>query len=273
MSLPHRPEPELRPRHARHASRRSALRGLIALSGLALVTGAIATSVLPGAADPDDDDDSGRGRGRGRGRGGRDDDRGAADDREESAPVAQAPADSIEIRIVGDDAGDFVPGELTVDLGQSVTFVNLHSDEHTATGSAFDTGIIAEGSLATITLDRPGEFAYACQIHPEMTGRISVRDETGVVPQATPIATPVGADTVRIANLAYDPAELSVAAGATVVWTNDDAVPHTVTAADGEFDSGIFDPGSSFSFTFDQPGEFSYQCLLHPQMQGRIIVS
>ena len=41
-----------------------------------------------------------------------------------------------------------MPGELTVDLGQTVAFVNAHSDEHTATGSGFDTGIIPEGSPA-----------------------------------------------------------------------------------------------------------------------------
>jgi plastocyanin len=55
-----------------------------------------------------------------------------------------------------------------------------------------------------------------------------------------------------------------------VVWKNDDAVPHTVTSSDGVFDSGIFDPGGSFAFTFNEPGSFPYLCQLHPQMQGTV---
>ena len=182
-------------------------------------------------------------------------------------------AESLEVRIVGDDAGDFVPGELTVDVGQSVTFVNVHSDEHTATGSGFDTGIIPdEGGTATVVLDTPGVFPYACQIHPEMTGVIRVRDENGVVPETQTTAQDVPADatTVVIANLAFDPSAITVPTGTTVAWTNEDAVPHTVTSTDGAFDSGIFDPGGSFAFTFNEPGSFAYVCQLHPQMQGTV---
>ena len=163
---------------------------------------------------------------------------------------------------------------MTVDLGQTVAFINTHSDEHTATGSGFDTGIIPEGGVATVVLDEAGTFRYACQIQPEMTGQIAVRDANGEVPPpATPAASPVaGAATVRIANLAYDPATITVPAGSTVTWSNDDVTPHTVTALDGQFDSGIFDPGASFSFTFSEPGTFAYQCLLHPTMQGSVVV-
>ena len=83
----------------------------------------------------------------------------AAEAAEEGGAVVELQAESLEVRIVGDDAGDFVPGELTVDVGQSVTFVNVHSDEHTATGSGFDTGIIPdEGGTATVVLDTPGVF-------------------------------------------------------------------------------------------------------------------
>jgi plastocyanin len=224
-----------------------------------------------------DEDNSGSGssdgRGRGRGRGGRDEDE-EPDDEDVAAQVAEVPTGSLEIRIVSDDAGGFVPAELTIDQGQSVSFVNAHDDEHTATGSGFDTGIIQPGAVATITLDTPGRFAYACQIHPEMTGSIAVRDATGNVPEAAAAAaaSPADATTVAIANLAFDPAQISVQPGATVAWTNGDSVPHTVTAVDGAFDSGIFDPGANFTWTFDQPGSFDYACQLHPQMQGTVTV-
>ena len=99
------------------------------------------------------------------------------------------------------------PISLTVDLGQSVTFVNTHHDEHTATGSGFDTGIIPEGGIATVLMNEPGIFPYACQIHPVMTGRIAVRDENGVVPEPQTVSASLTADAtqVQIANLAFTP--------------------------------------------------------------------
>ncbi len=65
---------------------------------------------------------------------------------------------------------------------------------------------------------------------------------------------------------------LTVAAGTTVTWTNEDAMLHTVTDVDGGFDSGFFGEGESWSMTFDTPGEFEYFCLPHPWMRARIIV-
>src|SRR5215204_6396924 len=266
-------------------TRRLAVQAIAAAAGSLLLLEAATHQGSPLAFAQDDDDSSGRGRGRGRGRGGDEDNSGPgnAEDAEAPAEAAEEPAEaaaevelqaeSLEVRIVGDDAGDFVPGELTVDLGQSVTFVNVHSDEHTATGSGFDTGIIPdEGGTATVALDTPGVFPYACQIHPEMTGVIRVRDENGVVPetQSTAQEVPADATMVVIANLAFDPSAITVPTGTTVAWTNDDAVPHTVTSTDGAFDSGIFDPGGSFAFTFNEPGSFAYVCQLHPQMQGTV---
>jgi plastocyanin len=107
-----------------------------------------------------------------------------------------------------------------------------------------------------------------------MTGIISVRGADGVVPQTQAVAQEIPADAtqVRIVTLSFDPAEVTIPTGTAVSWANDDTVPHTVTATDGAFDSGIFDPGASFSWTFEQPGSFGYICQLHPQMQGTVIV-
>ncbi len=257
-------------------NRRHAAQTIAAAAGGLLLTKAAANQDGPlASALTEDEDNSGRGRGRGRGRGG--DEADETEHQDDADPnlvqSAEVPAGSVEIRIVGDDAGDFVPGDLTVDADQSVTFVNSHSDEHTATGSGFDTGIIPEGGSATVVLDTPGVFAYACLIHPEMTGSISVRGADGLVPQAQPAAQeiPANASNASIANLSFNPGEITVATGSAVAWTNDDSVPHTVTAVDGAFDSGIFDPGASFSFTFTQPGTFAYLCQLHPQMQATVI--
>jgi plastocyanin len=183
------------------------------------------------------------------------------------------PAGSLEIRIVDDEAQGFSPGTLTVDPGQSITFVNADHDAHTATGSRFDTGVIQPGGIATVVLDEPGTFAYACQIHPVMSGSIGVRGPDGTVPPPTqPGPVPADAMAVRIASFAFEPASVTIPVGATVVWTNADTVPHTVTALDGSFDSGIFDPGATFSWSFTVPGGVSYHCNLHPQMQGTVVV-
>lgn len=71
----------------------------------------------------------------------------------------------------------------------------------------------------------------------------------------------------------YSPNVITVAVGTTVTWTNEDSTMHTVTAVDGSFDSGFFDNGDSWSYTFDEPGEYEYFCLPHPWMRGKVIVA
>lgn len=66
---------------------------------------------------------------------------------------------------------------------------------------------------------------------------------------------------------------LEVQVGTTVTWTNEDAMLHTVTAVDGSFDSGYFGEGESWSYTFDEVGEWEYSCLPHPWMRARIVVT
>jgi hypothetical protein len=58
-----------------------------------------------------------------------------------------------------------------------------------------------------------------------------------------------------------------------VTWTNNDDSPHTVTAANGPFDSGNVDPGGTFTFTFTQAGTYGYVCRYHGEMQATIIVT
>lgn len=77
---------------------------------------------------------------------------------------------------------------------------------------------------------------------------------------------------VSIVGRAYQPGELTVEAGQTVTWTNRALIPHTVTAAGGEFDSGHINPGESFKVTFATPGTFAYSCMIHPTMHGEVTV-
>ncbi len=75
---------------------------------------------------------------------------------------------------------------------------------------------------------------------------------------------------VSIIDFNYNPLETTIPAGGTVIWTNKDAVPHTVSGLD--FTSGVMNPGDSFSYLFDTDGTYEYACSLHPQMKGKIIV-
>jgi len=72
----------------------------------------------------------------------------------------------------------------------------------------------------------------------------------------------------------FSPSAIKVVIGinSTVVWINDDSVPHTVTADDGSFSSGNLNPGDSYSFTFTSPGTYTYHCSYHSWMKGTVIV-
>jgi amicyanin len=77
---------------------------------------------------------------------------------------------------------------------------------------------------------------------------------------------------VKIANFTFQAPAVTVKAGTTVTWRNDDDIPHTVVAKDGSFKSKVLDTGDQFSFTFAKPGKFVYFCSIHPMMIGKVIV-
>ena len=75
---------------------------------------------------------------------------------------------------------------------------------------------------------------------------------------------------VTIKGFKFDPEKLEVKAGDTVVWTNEDIVPHTVTAE--VFKSKSLDKGESWSLKTKQKGDFPYICKFHPSMNAELIV-
>jgi len=77
---------------------------------------------------------------------------------------------------------------------------------------------------------------------------------------------------VAIADFQFTPGQITINQGDTVTWTNNGPTPHSATAPDGSFDTGIFPAGQSRSHTFNDAGTFSYICTPHPQMQGTIVV-
>jgi len=84
--------------------------------------------------------------------------------------------------------------------------------------------------------------------------------------------TAPAATSVRMAGSRFEPSTLTIASGETVRWFNDDALPHTVSGNNGEWDSGNLAPGQGFERRFDEPGSFPYLCRYHPGMAGTIEV-
>jgi plastocyanin len=82
-----------------------------------------------------------------------------------------------------------------------------------------------------------------------------------------------GDTSVKIDNFTFEPAQLTVKAGTTVTWVNEDDIPHTVVATDKSFRSKALDTDDKFSFTFAAPGTYQYFCSLHPHMTATITVT
>ena len=78
--------------------------------------------------------------------------------------------------------------------------------------------------------------------------------------------------TVTIEEMRVDPEVLQVSAGDSVVWVNKDLFPHTATSKAGGFDSQQIGANESWRRRFEEQGEFSYVCALHPPMKATIRV-
>lgn len=94
--------------------------------------------------------------------------------------------------------------------------------------------------------------------------------------QGTPVNSATSVAIVENPNFGFELKDTTIAVGATVIWTNTGQSPHTVSANDNSFDSGIGTPlghNGTFTHTFTTAGDFSYRCKIHPSMQGTIHVS
>jgi plastocyanin len=93
----------------------------------------------------------------------------------------------------------------------------------------------------------------------------------------TPPATFSGTEnSIVIKNFAFSPAAISIKAGTSVTWINQDGTDHTVVSdpgAPGAFESKNPGNGGSYSFSFSKPGTYTYHCSIHPSMTGTITVT
>lgn len=98
------------------------------------------------------------------------------------------------------------------------------------------------------------------------------QEQSQTSPTTGAVQAPSGQTAVTIQNFAFSPATLTVKVGDKVTWTNQDSAPHSATADDNSFDTGVLRQGQSGSITFSKPGTYTYHCSVHPMMKGIIVV-
>lgn len=97
---------------------------------------------------------------------------------------------------------------------------------------------------------------------------------TGLALLAMPLSSAMAADhQVTIKSFKFSPAEISVAAGDTITFVNEDGAPHTGTALDGSFDTGRLNKGESGTVTLANAGTVEFKCNFHPNMKGTVTVN
>jgi nitrite reductase (NO-forming) len=145
-----------------------------------------------------------------------------------------------------------------------------------AIARAFD-----QGALGTIVVDgepNPEIFEAVTTAPPETATTEAASEGDYTVSAVAGAWTPQPLDAPDEFADVEDPADysinvLTIKQGETVTWINEDPeMIHTVTAVDGSFDSPFLNTGDTFSFTFDEVGEFEYFCTPHPYMRAKVIV-
>ena len=178
---------------------------------------------------------------------------------------------------------DFDQKSITVPVGTTLTWTNTGERPHTATDRAgtFDTQSINPGATGSVALSAPGSYSYFCRINPsKMNGTIVVTE--GPTPSPAVRVQTIDPGNIEGEKLRFDPPELEVAAGTTLLVANVGGKPHSFSAEDGSFDSGIVQPGpeggrfagSNATLTLTNPGTFKFFCQIHPQaMTGTVVVT
>jgi plastocyanin len=78
--------------------------------------------------------------------------------------------------------------------------------------------------------------------------------------------------TIAIEGMRFIPADVEVSVGDTVIWKNQDVVPHTATSDSKSFDSGEIKAGASWKHVAKKAGSYAYICTYHPTMKAELVV-
>jgi plastocyanin len=97
-----------------------------------------------------------------------------------------------------------------------------------------------------------------------------IQEDQGVV---VPTSEVSAIDILLLEDNYFEPSDAMVDPGTTLMWANRGQEQHTVTADDGQFDSGVLNPGDIFMTTVEGSGTLTYHCALHPEMKGSVTVA
>lgn len=188
----------------------------------------------------------------------------------------------------GDVEEPFSPSSISIHAGDKVTWVNKDEVSHTISSLAFNSSQLSpdrdgeNSSSFSYTFDQAGVFVYYSKAYPQMAGVVYVdfeETQRELVSSTDPGVTEVRVEMPQDSAYAnkygpfFIPVNARVSVGDRVVWENIDFIPHTATAADGSFDTGVLSPGKSFSIEVKDKGVTSYYCKIHPWMVGTVTVS
>lgn len=73
---------------------------------------------------------------------------------------------------------------------------------------------------------------------------------------------------IHIEAFAFQPPQIIVSPGDTIVWVNQDIVPHFLNIGEDQWQSPVIEGGQSWEMVVDQTGRFAYICVFHPKMAG-----
>ncbi len=219
-----------------------------------------------------------------------------------SGAISQAAATAQENNIVTINEGaskqgnllePFSPAIINVHVGDTITWVNEDSVNHSINSVAFNSGQISpkgsengnysSSSSFQHTFENPGVFLYYSKNYSHMAGVVYVDAEetqreiisTTTNPRLTDvkIEMPYNSAYANERGEFYFPVAARVSEGDMITWENHDYIPHTATASDGSFDTEAVLAGGSSSVTAQGKGMKPYFCEIHPWMQGIVMVS
>jgi plastocyanin len=127
--------------------------------------------------------------------------------------------------------------------------------------------------LALVGLSACAAASRSSPVQTPTTAMAGVAAPAGAAAGAPNAATPADASAVTIHDFAFTPENVTVRAGTTVTWTNNDSLDHTVTGDAGGFGSSPLGTKATFTATFTTPGTYSYHCSIHPFMHGSVVVT
>ncbi|AXQ27579.1 hypothetical protein D0B54_02310 [Solimonas sp. K1W22B-7] len=169
----------------------------------------------------------------------------------------------------------------TVGFGESKPMTTNETDEGREINRRVELKVVEIGGAAVVTYAPTPEGGTAVEITEPAPAAAPVAapvTETLVEPEPeaspplpAPAAAAGGNSQVTIGMMVFEPATITVPAGATVTWTNEDGSNHNVSFSDQQ--SGRMKKGASWSRSFTAPGEYPYQCSIHgAAMSGKVIV-